>query len=103
MATKDEIITTLSTLGIEHDPTAPKAELAAKLPNPEPADLTPVPPASTSIPPAAPVVPVKGTASDPRWEKWQAFLAKARVFNPVQFDARNALHEFDVIPESWNG
>lgn len=82
MATKDEIISQLTDAGIDHDPAAPKAELAALLPTTD-----------AVAPVAAPV--------DPRQAAWDAFLESARKVNPVRFDAQKANGEFSKIPDSF--
>jgi len=40
-------------------------------------------------------------AVDPRQERWEAFLVKARKVNPERFDAQKEAGEFDVIPDSF--
>ncbi len=103
MATKDEIVTTLQTLGIAHDPAAPKADLAALIPQAAVADETVAPVVEA---PAAAVVETPAPVVDPavadRAARWAAFLVKVRNQNPVQFDERNAKGEFNSAPDSWN-
>lgn len=101
MATKDEIITTLKTLGIDHDPASKKDDLEALIPvaPTTPVDVPVIPEAPTPFP--VDVAPIDVPQVDPRQVGWDAFLAKARLVNPKRFDEQKANHEFDKIPDNF--